>query len=272
MRHWLREGLLRLQDPRTWWTLIGILIAVALWQFFSLLSKPYLFPGFQIIAQGMFKTLAQSASWRHIAASVARIMVSLAIAGMFGAMLGLVMGLNRRLEDFCYPIVRLLMGIPALSFVLLVVIWLRGMEFRIFGVMLLIVFPILTINTLDGVKSVSQIFQDMMFAFRAERRQIIFDLIIPTAIPFILSGAKIAAALSVRLVVFAELLGARRGIGAALYDQFVFFKVDLILVWTIILMCSAFLFGEVISAAERRLLHWRPEILREKREQRLEAI
>jgi len=272
MRQWVHENLLRLRDKGSVRALIGILIALTVWQFLAFLSKPDIVPGLQIIAEGMFNTLSRWSSWRHIAASVMRIVICFIIAGMFGASLGLAMGLNRRLGYLCIPIVRFLMGIPALSYVLLVVIWFRGTEPRIFMVMFLIVFPVLAVNALDGVKSVPQALQGMMFAFRAERRQILFDLIIPSTIPFILSGAKVAVALSVRLVVFAELLGARSGIGAALYDQFVFFDVKLILVWTIILMTSAYLFGEIVSTIERHILRWRPEIVREKKKQRIDAI
>jgi len=265
MTQWFQEGLGFFRKQETRWTLIAILVAAIVWQLLAFFSKPYIVPGLQIIAEEMFNTLSRWSSWRHIAASVMRIVICFIIAGMFGASLGLAMGLNRRLGYLCIPIVRFLMGIPALSYVLLVVIWFRGTEPRIFMVMFLIVFPVLAVNALDGVKSVPQALQGMMFAFRAERRQILFDLIIPSTIPFILSGARIGVSLGVRLVAFAELLGAQSGIGSAMYEQFIYFNVELILVWTIVLIVIMYLSEVVISTIEHRLLRWRPQISRGER-------
>ena len=107
---------------------------------------------------------------------------------IFGGALGLLMRLARRSEDYLMPGINFVMGAPALSWTLIVILWFRGTEMRIFALMLAVSFPVFAHSILDAVKGVSRELLEMTLAFRPTRIQVLRLLISPSTVPSILTA------------------------------------------------------------------------------------
>lgn len=254
------KGLVRLPLRRE--TIVTLLLLAGFWQFLSFFFPPYLLPGFQELVPQLGKTLAAPITYQHIGVSFSRTVVSLLAAVVVGTGLGVVMGISRRLESYLAPVVRFIMGVPALSWILVAVIWFRQMEVRVFFVIFAIALPIMILNTLDGIKAIPKDLYDMLLSFRPSLWQRIRMIVVPGAAPYILVGTKVALSFTIRLVVFAELIGTTHGIGSAMYTAFQTFNLTGIFIWTGLLVVLLYVLSGILDLLERRVLKWRPESIR----------
>ena len=120
---------------------------------------------------------------------------------------------SRSAEAYLTPVLILLQGIPALSWVVIAVIWFHGTEFRIFFIMLVTTLPAFTFQILDAVRSMSKDLFEMTVAFRPTRWTLFRVLVLPTVVPGILTAWKVNLGNASRVVVVAELVGATGGVG-----------------------------------------------------------
>jgi NitT/TauT family transport system permease protein len=100
----------------------------------------------------------------------------------------------------------------------------------------------------------------MLDVFRPTRRQLLRMLIVPQLIPYVLLTTKSVSGYAIRMVVFAELIGAATGAGARLAQAQGMLRVDRVFAWTILLVIVNFMVQGLVSAVDRRLLAWRPAV------------
>ena len=114
------------------------------WQIASLFFPPYLFPPVPDIVT---RTLAILFSWpllSEVLITALRIFAGLAGAFVLGCVMALLIGRSPRIESYVTPVLVFLQGIPALSWVVIAIIWFHGIEFRIFFIMVLTTLPAFT--------------------------------------------------------------------------------------------------------------------------------
>ena len=155
-------------------------------------------------------------SWKLIGdalATSARILAGLGGAFVLGTLLALPMARSQTFERYAYPLLNFNQGIPALSWVVIAIIWFRGIEFRIFFIMVMTTLPAFTFQVLDAYRAMSKDLFEMTLAFRPTRRDLFRTLIWPTVLPGILTAWKVNLGNAARVVVVAELVGATGGVG-----------------------------------------------------------
>lgn len=239
-------------------TIITLLVMAGLWQVSSLFLPQYLVPGIQTLAPELVSTLLQPETYGHILASLVRIVVAFAFSVVVGVALGIWMGMSKKAESYLIPALQVLMGIPALSLILAAVIWFRGMELRVFFVIVAIALPIVVLNTLDGIKAIPHDLMEMLASFRPSSWDRVGMIILPGAMPSIIVGMKVALSFATRLAVFAELIGTTQGFGSALYSSFQTFNLTGVFVWTILLVILLYALSALLVVFERRMLRYRP--------------
>jgi ABC-type proline/glycine betaine transport system permease subunit len=137
--------------------------------------------------------------------------VGLAIA--IGVVLGVIIGWYRRIAMILNPFVTALYSTPRVALVPLVLIWFGlGMRSKVFIVFINAVFPVL-INTIGGVRAIDHDLLKAARAYCASDWQIFTTVVIPGAVPFILTGVRQAVALGLIGVVVGEMFGGSEGIG-----------------------------------------------------------
>jgi NitT/TauT family transport system permease protein len=238
-------------------TVITLLALAGLWQLTSFFLPQYLFPGIQTLWPELVTTLSERATYGHILASLLRIIAAFAVSVVAGVALGVWMGVSDKVEHYVSPALQVLMGIPALSLILVAVIWFREMEVRVFFVIVAIALPIVVLNTVDGIKGIPRELTEMLVSFRPSLWQRIWMITLPGALASILVGMKVALSFATRLAVFAELIGTTQGFGSALYSSFQTFNLTGVFVWTILLVILLYGLSGLLTLLERRLLRYR---------------
>jgi NitT/TauT family transport system permease protein len=152
------------------------------------------------------------------------------------------------------------MGIPALNWVIIVIIWFSNTELRIGFVLLMLCTPITIFCIYDGVRSIDPKLTDMVQSFGASRVQQIRLLMWPFVTAFAFTAAKLNIGNAVRTVIVAELVGAPFGIGRELDLAKNVFDMSAVLAWTLVMVVMAMGMTHLIEMLERVILRWRGDI------------
>ena len=188
-----------------------------------------------------------------------RLLVAVSASLIIGIPIGLAMGLSRTFDEFLRPVVKFIMGVPALNWVIIVIIWFSTTELRIGFVLIILCTPVTVFCVYDGVRSIDRKLTDMVLAFGATPLQLIRLLLWPYVQASAFTAAKLNVGNAVRTVIVAELVGAPLGIGKELDLAKNVFDMPMVLAWTIFLVMMALIMTLSIEYAERTMLRWRGE-------------
>ncbi len=214
---------------------LPIVVVLALWEVSAragLVNAVLLPPPSAVFANVVRLLMPEPGRWRsllldHAASSLSRLALGYGIAAVLCTSLGLLMGASRRIYAFFDPIVTVLMPIPALAWVPIVILWL-GMSNAtiVFIVFLAALFPIIY-NSAAGVRSISKKHLWAAELMGASRRKIFFEVLLPGAMPHIITGHILAVSLGWRALVGAEMLaGAGLGLGYMIFDARTFMDTE----------------------------------------------
>src|ERR1051325_30284 len=180
-------------NPRTRQVLqasASIAVLLAAWQIASYYFPHYLFPPVQDIIARTWKILITWPELAQVLETAARIFVGLAGAFVLGSLLAIPIGRYPKLESYVTPFLVFLQGIPALSWVIVAIIWFHGTEFRIAFIMIITTLPAFTFQVIDSYRSMSKDLFEMTMSFRPSGWTLFRVLIVPTIIPGILTAWK----------------------------------------------------------------------------------
>ena len=239
-------------------TLIGLGGVVLAWQIASYFFPPYLFPPVPAIAQKFLAIFVDPESLANSGATAARIFAGLTVSFLLGVVLAFLMGRSERSYRYVYPLLNFVQGIPALSWVVIAIIWFKGTEPRILFIMVATTVAAFSFQILDAYRSMSKDLFEMTLSFRPSRRDLIRTLILPTVVPGMLTAWKVNLGNAARVVVVAELVGATGGIGYQLLLQQQLFDMAGALAWTLVLVAFVLVVQQAITLIENWLLAYRP--------------
>ena len=250
---------------RRWLLPLGVIVALlALWELAArwdviaeaLNIEPFLVPAPSDVADSLWsdRSLLLDNAW----VTAQEVLLGFAIAAVCGFAFAVALHLSDLLRRAFYPLMVASQTVPVIAIAPILVVWLGfGIGPKLAIIALVCFFPI-TVNTLDGLRSVDPELPRMMRTLDASRGQILRRVEIPSALPFLLSGAKIAAVISVIGAVFGEWSGADDGLGhLILIAQG---QVQTARVFAAVFMLSVLaiaLFGG-LALIERRLGWWQP--------------
>ena len=206
----------------------------------------------QVSQQGFMKATL----WQHLAQSIGRVFSALIFAIIIGVPLGLWMGLNRWTRAVLDPLVELLRPIPPLAYLPLLVIWFGiGETTKILLIFLSILTPII-ISTTHGVMSHQLNRERAGLSLGASRLQVIQHVILPTALPHILTGIRIGLGVGWSTLVAAELVAADRGIGFMVQSAAQFLITDTVVLGIIVIAFVAVSFELFLRWLQKQLAPW----------------
>ena len=234
------------------------LVLVVLWQIASLFFPAYLFPPVGAVVQRTLDIFLSVPLLVEVLVTAGRIFAGLAGAFVLGAIVALLIGRSPMIESYITPVLVFLQGIPALSWVVIAIIWFHGIEFRIFFIMVLTTLPAFTFQILDAFRSMSKDLFEMTMAFRPRSWTLFRVLIVPTIVPGILTAWKVNLGNAARVVVVAELVGATGGVGYELLRQQQLFDMAGAMAWTLQLVLFVLVVQQIIVWVENWLLRYRP--------------
>ncbi len=238
-------------------TCVVVLVLLAAMEITSRFVPDYIMPS-PVAVWNAAKELFFSDPY-HVAVTLARLTVSVAIAMVAGVLVGLAMGIFPRVRPFLKAIVVIDTGIPALSWMLIAVFWFRNSEARILFILLVILLPFYALNVYEGVRALPKELVDMIESFRPSRWQVLRFLILPHIVAYIFLTTKSVIGYAIRMVIFAELVASAVGIGARMNLAQSTFRIDQVLAWTFFLVILNLLLQALVNGLEKIALKWRAE-------------
>jgi len=232
---------------------------IALWQAASsfLHVSPLFLPSPAAIGAALYDLVVHGDLLSQIAISAMRIAAGWTLGAAAGLVVGLAMGLWTLARSAGFALVSALFPIPKIALLPLMILWFGiGEPSKVATIALGVFFPT-TIAAASGVDSVPRNLVRMAQSFGLPFRDIVRKVVLPGALPSILSGFRISASIALLLVVSAEMIGAEKGIGAFVLQAGNLMRTDQLLAGVLVLSLFGLLIARAIGELERRLVDWR---------------
>ncbi|WP_411753980.1 taurine ABC transporter permease TauC [Serratia sp. (in: enterobacteria)] len=194
--------------------------------------------------------------WQHLAASLGRILVALLAAVVIGVPVGIAMGLSETVRGLLDPLIEIYRPVPPLAYLPLMVIWFGIGETSKILLIYLAIFAPVTLSTVAGVRSVAQVRIRAAQALGANRWQLLRFVVLPSALPEILTGIRIGLGVGWSTLVAAELIAATRGLGFMVQSAGEFLATDVVIAGISVIAIIAFGLELGLRALQRRLTPW----------------
>jgi taurine transport system permease protein len=194
--------------------------------------------------------------WEHLGASLARVAAALLAAVATGVPFGIWMGLHPVVRAALDPLIELYRPLPPLAYLPLIVIWFGIGEFsKVLLIYLAILAPVL-LATLAAVQQADGLRQRAAQALGASRAQLIRHVVLPEALPQILTGIRVGLGVGWSTLVAAELVAATRGLGFMIQSAAQFLNTDIVVLGIGVIALVAFAMEAGLRALQRRWVPW----------------
>ena len=240
---------------------LSVIVVLVFWQWAWSSGKisPLFFTGPGAIVTRGIEEWTRGRLKQDIAYSGTNFLIGVGAAIVSGVVLGIIIGWYRRVAMVFEPFLTALYSTPRVAMIPLVLIWFGiGMWSKVFIVFINAVFPVL-INTIGGVRAIDVDLLRAARAYCASDWQIFTTVVVPGAVPFILTGVRQAVALGLIGVVVGEMFGGSEGIGFMVNYGGQTFQTDTVFLGVTIIALSGIALTWLAEQLEKRFSRWRPE-------------
>ena len=216
------------------------------------------FPPISDSISTLFEQLGQSTFWTAVGQTMQGWALGLGIAAALGVPLGIIIGSNRLLYRACRGLIEFLRPIPSVALIpLAILIYGTGMQSKVFLAAFASFWQVI-VATLYGVQDVDPVATDTARSFGFSRAKRLFRVTLPSAVPYIATGLRIASAVSLILTVTAELVIGAPGLGRAINVARSGGNEELMYALILTTGILGLLLNMVFVRVEKRVLHWHP--------------
>jgi ABC-type nitrate/sulfonate/bicarbonate transport system permease component len=213
-------------------TAFPFLVLATLWEIVARLQvfPARLFPALETIAATFIRLTASGVLPHHVLDTLLRLLAGFALAAVAGVLIGIIMGRSRLAEELALPLVSMAAPIPGIAYAPLFLLWFGlGNVSAVLLVGFVSAFPII-FNTWTGVKAVKEVWVRSALAMGADDRRLFHKVILPGALPYILTGLRLGLAQAWRILVGVEMLAAVPwGLGWMIFGAREFLNTDVML-------------------------------------------
>lgn len=235
---------------------ISLVVVLTLWQVVGSNIDPILFTTPIAVAKAAVKMIASGELWQYLAPSLLVFIYGLVLASVAGITIGLALARYRVLDAAFDMYITFLYSTPTVALVPLIVLWAGyDMTAKVIILFLFAFFP-LVINTYQGVKNVDHKLLEVGKAFRCSERQLWGNIIIPAALPFIVTGLRLAVGRGLIGMVLADLYTAISGIGYLIVRTASTFQIDRMFVPIVTLGILGVLSTSLLRLLEKKVAPW----------------
>jgi sulfonate transport system permease protein len=198
---------------------------------------------------------------RNLIVSFGRALAGLAIGATGGILLGLVAGLSRQGEAAVDPILQIKRTIPVVALSPLFIVWFGiGETTKIALIAFATLFPVY-LNLYQGIRGVDIRLIDAARSFGLGQRELISQVILPGALPSLLTGLRYSLSIAVLVLVIAEQINASAGLGYLVNNARDFMRTDIIVVCLMVYALLGLGADYLVRQIEQRALAWRPSMV-----------
>lgn len=245
--------------------ILSLGVFIACWQVAAMAVGSPFFPAPYEILKA-FVRLAQAGDTQgtsllaHSWASLYRVLVGFAAGVLLGVPLGLLMGLYKPVYAATRSVVEPFRFIPPIAWIPLAIIFFSGLPRFAFLIFLGAFFPVFT-STLVGVQRVEPVHRKVAMVYGASRFYVLTRIVVPTVLPDILAGMRIAMGAAWLTIVAAELAGGtNEGLGRLMLNYSELLKIPEIIVGMILIGMIGFVLNEILLLVEKYLFKWRWQV------------
>lgn len=244
-------------------SVVTVCTLVALWFLVTNLGwvKPLFLPSPQAVAQQFWEYLSGTANdkplWQHFLASILRVTAAFWLAVLTAVPIGIAMGMSRWARGVFDPPIEFYRPLPPLAYLPLIIIWFGIDEMPKVLLIYLSCFAPLALAARSGMRGASQEQINAAYSVGASYGQVIRHVILPSALPEILVGMRIAIGFGWTTLVAAEMVAANVGLGQMVLNASNFLRTDIVIMGIIVIGVVAYLFDLFMRWVERRLVPWK---------------
>ncbi|PYD93827.1 ABC transporter permease [Pseudomonas syringae pv. pisi] len=203
------------------------------------------------------RDLADGALWKHISASLLRVLSGFAIGASLALVFAAWVGLSREAEAYLEPTFAGLRSIPSLAWVPLLLLWLGiGETSKIVLIAIGAFFPVY-LNGVAAIRGIDRKLVEVGQMYGLSRYRLTRRILLPAALPGLFTGLRSGMSLSWMFLVAAELIAATKGLGYLLSDGRETSRPDIVLAAIIVLATLGKLSDGLLASLEKRFLAWR---------------
>ena len=246
------------------WAIAGLSAALllALWVGVTSggLVRDLFLPGPRDLWDGLTELVQEGYKGRtileHMGMSLLRVGAGFLFGAAVGTLLGLGMGYAPRLDAAASPFIEFLRPLPQLAYLVLLIVWLGIGESSKITMLFLAALPVAAVAARDGVRNVPAARLQAARALGASDWQVLRHVVLPSALPEVLIGARLAAGIVYGTLIAAEIIAGSNGIGWMIMDAGRFLRSDYVFAGIAMIGLAGIAIDRILVWIERRVVHW----------------
>jgi taurine transport system permease protein len=251
------------QGDTLWLSVLSILGIIFVWWLFTFMGwvKPLFLPSPQAVLTKFIQVwnegFTNTPFLEHVGVSAARVFGAFILACLVGIPLGIAMGMSPLVRGIFDPPIEFYRPIPPLAYLPLIIIWFGiGETSKVLLIFLSVLAPV-ALGARSGVKSAAIEQIHAAYSFGASRWQVMRHVILPSALPEILTAMRIGIGFGWTTLVAAEMVAATKGLGYMVLTASQFLQTSTVIMGIIVIAVIAYAFDMLMRWIERKVVPWK---------------
>ena len=246
---------------RTGAGVFSILLLLVAWEVFARSGRvtPFMLPPFSVVVAHIYGDAVSGELWLNLGVTIYRALAGFAIAAVGGVTLGALMARNKVVRWFCDPIISVGFPMPKIAFLPIIILWFGLYDFSKISIVVFdAIFPVVT-ATLAGIASVDK---ELLWSARnmgAGEREMMWQIVLPAALPQILTGLQVALPIALIVAIVAEMAMGGYGLGGAMMTASRYANSPGVFAGIVEIALVGYALIKAMAVIRRRLLVWHQE-------------
>lgn len=218
--------------------------------------KPYTMPEPKVIVTTTIQMLRSGELLQNIGVSIFLVLEGFFLALLVAFVIGLFVSLFPKFELFTDMVIQIIKPIPPIAWIPLAILWFGiGQNSKIYIIFIGAVFPIF-LNTVDGIKGIDKKYLELATVYEVPKIQLVRKILIPGALPSIMTGIRLGLGNAWVCVVAAEMIGATSGVGYMLANGRSLSRPDIVILGMLIVGIFGKLMDDFLRFLRKKLITW----------------
>lgn len=247
--------------PKNWRKVLSPLLILLIWELIARMEwvPRWFLPVPTHVLQTLYEITVSGELFGHTGISLFRALVGYSLGAVVGVSLGLLIAWSRLIEDFLDPLIELIRPLSTFALIPIFFLWFGiGDTSKIMIIFKSCFFPI-ALNTIAGIKGVDSKLVNAARSLGANGRQLWTRVLIPAAMPMIMTGLRISTAISMMSLVGVEMLSSDSGIGFLVIDAQRTFDTERVFAGILVLSLIGFSLDRIARGIQHKVLSWHVE-------------
>jgi len=257
-----QDALRRLDNVfRTGAGVFSILLLLIAWEVFARSGRvtAFMLPPFSVVAERIYADAVSGELWRNLGVTMFRAMASFGIAAVGGITLGALMSRSKIVHWFFDPIISVGFPMPKIAFLPIIILWLGLYDTAKISIVVLdAIFPVVT-ATLAGIAGVDKVLLWSARNMGARDNAIMWQIVLPAALPQILTGLQVALPIALIVAIIAEMAMGGYGLGGAMMTASRYANSPAVFAGIVEIAVVGYALIKIMALIRRRLLVWHEE-------------